>query len=1857
MKTVSSAFKLKNDSLFKEPGGYVEVSFDAANTDLYYFTTHDWVALPTSATASNTYYGILKLDSAYSQTIDPINAHSTIGTMAFRLLDYSNEITSLLNTKKSEAKSIRKNRVRIYAGYKELENSDYMLIQTQLMDRQLVYSTSSNEWLITCSDIQRTQRKKIFDLKKTNITASLSSTGITISCISEVDFIAKAQGTSYTDAPSKTVGYIKIEDEVIRWSSSTSQQLTVDNTASTLSAGTTVGATSLSVTDASGFRSRGIGYIDSGGGNLSEISWTGKSSNTLTGVSGIIYAHLSGATIVDSQGRGVFNTQGVIHEYNADSSSNRQLEILEFVYIEEPALDIAKKVYLGTGWPDHWNLAMDAQWVATSTFDDIGTDIYDSTDPTVGKILTFIGQEGVDAQQWLEEEVFAAAGVFPKVLSDGQIGVKRTTIITPYSSPNVIISNDHIISDSGLTYDHEQVYNELDIYWDWDFKTNDYNFEILLEDPDSQAEFRKGNEIKTLKFKGISARRHTDSHIRNLFQFLYNRYSGPPLLISITTFFIYNTLDVGDIVRLKMDNIRDYAGNITSMDRSFEVQSFNVDFNAGTVTLNLFGSYSVAHSIAYATNYVMNDSFYTSAGTDLTTITTGSWSAGTGSTWTITGTNNITGAALSSSAIYYVNGGLEIAASASLNSTHNTQLRVKGHFQINGALTAIGSGLTGGAAGDNNAGTAGAIGNTKSVGSIEILPGTAQGSDIFAYGWQFESDAVSGQYSDAPQMDLINPDGNSIQGILEDGRGTSGGSGGGFLYQVPQGTGSTTLKSYPNVSANIVNGAAGGAGGGSFTIICRSASRGANGYIDISGSPGSKGSLHTGANYSMYSGDGCGGYPGTFNLFIDGNSITILTHNDISANFYGAQQSGERIYAANDGRHGYITDTVLNNNVPGVNFPGANGTTYGLSCYYSGSTDIEDKAQSVFNLQYLPEALVAETLPSTTAALPASFSFNPVSTNDNVAQNLINLEINLVSQPTDANYSYSNVYWKQSTQDTYYFAGVISSTSDLVKRVAADGTTYDVIAKSVSISGLESDQYIRGQVTVASSAQGANMASGNYIAIAKTGYADDATTGFWVGNSAGSAQLNIGNSTNYMKWTGSALNVKGNITADTITANTAGTIAGWTLTSTSLTSGSGTTAVGLSSSGTYAIYAGNTTPASAPFRVGFDGALTASNATISGSITTSSLTASGGTIGGFTITSTSLTAGSGTTAVGLSSSGTYAIYAGNATPASAPFRVGFDGALTASNATISGTITATTGFIGGWTVSSTTLSSGNISLDAGNTRIQAGPSGATYVRISPSGIVGVDSILGTTFNLPTDGSGPTFSSGIINTTVYNISTSGILRTSSTVGDGSANSQGILINDTGIKAYPSSSTSPNVTISATDGTINIVSGTAAGFTISSTSLAVGTGTTAVGLSSSGTYAIYAGNATPASAPFRVGFDGALTATAGTIGGFSINSTSLTAGSGTTAVGLSTTGTYAIYAGNATAASATFRVGFDGSFTAGDTASNKYLNYDSATNLLTVTGLVTASSGQRIELNPSADNELHFYGDRGDTTVAELCTIGITTVGSDSVILNLGDTNTTKIPFYTRTTKGSSYIGGPAKFAYFSVNAGISGVDALYLSHAGNSGYALQATSDVQSYSTANFIHTGTGTAATYSLTTYTNQTDSIPSLRVRTESTAHGPLYVYPKANTTDPTVGGLGQFVVLSDGTPKFFDNAWRVISREPVVGAFVTNATTGSQSITGLGFKPRRLELHATLSSTSTDAESNAVVDAAGATVCHFRVSSYSGAGARCGYTTTYSIYIYNAAGTAQLVATFTSYDSDGFTINLTTATWQAHVRYVAYP
>lgn len=193
-------------------------------------------------------------------------------------------------------------------------------------------------------------------------------------------------------------------------------------------------------------------------------------------------------------------------------------------------------------------------------------------------------------------------------------------------------------------------------------------------------------------------------------------------------------------------------------------------------------------------------------------------------------------------------------------------------------------------------------------------------------------------------------------------------------------------------------------------------------------------------------------------------------------------------------------------------------------------------------------------------------------------------------------------------------------------------------------------------------------------------------------------------------------NVQGAIYANTGQIGGAARSGGWTIGPNRLYSGSGTSRVELNSdpSTSFAIWAGATSPGTAyskdsqgigtitspaPFVVTRDGFLYAKNARIKGNIEADTLTANkSGTIGGWTISSNQLTANNGR--VGMASSGTYAFWVNSVSGDDTKFSVTHGGKLSCTNADVEGKITADSGTIGGWTINTTSLYSGNVKLSS-----------------------------------------------------------------------------------------------------------------------------------------------------------------------------------------------------------------------------------------------------------------------------------------------------------------------------------------------------------------------------------------------------------------------------------------------------------------------------------------------------------------------------------------------------------------------------
>jgi hypothetical protein len=228
----------------------------------------------------------------------------------------------------------------------------------------------------------------------------------------------------------------------------------------------------------------------------------------------------------------------------------------------------------------------------------------------------------------------------------------------------------------------------------------------------------------------------------------------------------------------------------------------------------------------------------------------------------------------------------------------------------------------------------------------------------------------------------------------------------------------------------------------------------------------------------------------------------------------------------------------------------------------------------------------------------------------------------------------------------------------------------------------------------------------------------DSGTGWWIGDQDGTPKLFIGDSSgDKITWDGTTLAVSGTLTA------TDGAIGGWTLTSDTLYSLASGTPTSSPSDG---IVIDSTNPQILVYEdtakrveLGYlsAGVFGLKGYAGDGTTTIFELSDTQQVLAGWSFTDDELTASSGT--VGISSAVTggddIRFWAGDATPASAPFYVTEAGALVATSATITGELTANTGKIGGstnyWNITSGSLAavgSGDVEIRAGQTDYDTG---------------------------------------------------------------------------------------------------------------------------------------------------------------------------------------------------------------------------------------------------------------------------------------------------------------------------------------------------------------------------------------------------------------------------------------------------------------------------------------------------------------------------------------------------------------------
>lgn len=546
---------------------------------------------------------------------------------------------------------------------------------------------------------------------------------------------------------------------------------------------------------------------------------TGKTATSFTGVT-----------------RGVLGSKALSHTAPADANPSNGPEIIEYIYLELPALKLAYAILtgkiLGTAdtIPSGWHLGVPEQYVDLDSLQNIGTDLFDPSDDTKGFITPFYALSKTDGKRFIEKEILLLAGVFVRVLATGELGFKRMSGVLSDADYIDTLDASNITKAGDLVHDLKGTRNVLDIHWSWleypGEKAKFYRRDALL-DPKS-IERHGLSEVERLQFKGLHNSRHTYTTLKNKFDALRDRFAGPPQRLKLSVLPSKGNLEIGDLVRVNLSHLRDFADDGT-FDRTMEIQQIKINQVTGSVDLDLFGSSDQAGPIADGANYTLPDGWYISEGTNAGTPLS---IDGAG---TLTADGTLTGYA-NSRKIFYYDGDLTIPGGRTLTIEDNVELRVKGHLQIDGSIVANGLNTSG----------AGFIGTTKG-GDGTFQEG--QYSSVSTDRWR--GSFVYGENQNFPPLEIEN-NGGSLSGIPSNLCGSQGGLGGSELN---------------GAGEDLAMGGAGGKGGGGLAVIARGLALGGAGKIDTSGADGSPGA-------NANTGSGGGGAPGGFLFLQDGSSGT-----------------------------------------------------------------------------------------------------------------------------------------------------------------------------------------------------------------------------------------------------------------------------------------------------------------------------------------------------------------------------------------------------------------------------------------------------------------------------------------------------------------------------------------------------------------------------------------------------------------------------------------------------------------------------------------------------------------------------------------------------------------------------------------------------------------------------------------------------------------------------------------------------------------------------------------------------------------------------------------------------------------------
>lgn len=737
--------------------------------------------------------GVLREVSSVSQRLLPTEGRVMVGSLDFTLVDVGGAVTEALRSQlQDEFEGLRHREVRLFTGdTDDYTDGTWRRVATYIIDGHLALADS--KYRFSCSDLNRELRRDILDFKRTKLAAPLAVGDTSVTVVDASAFTAIAHTSSFTESPLQTVGYLYFEKtgEIVRWRNK----------------------------------------VDNGDGTWTFLECEREIANTIA-----VGIELDGG------------------------DAEQWPEVQEFIYLEMPGPDLLHTLLTGQNIantlqvPEHWHLGIATSLIDVDSFSNIGRDLYDPSNADGGFVLRFLYRQRVDGKRFIEEQVLRPLWCFTMVTPEGKLRLRRiTSVLSTSASIRQLFEGADLIGRVEVRQEWSELVNELVV--DWNYNGEKFTRTNVLLNLGSQLTHKKAAS-KALSFEGLTVNRHqTAAVLQKQMDSYAERFGAPPYRFTAKLSRRHNDLEVGDVVWVVLQSVRDYTAEST-FSRACEIQSISVNWMSGDTVAEFFASTTPTYPDKPATVSArpLADSFWPAVGQPISSVLTV-----VGNVVTAGGTLTGNADMRASGAVYYHEGPLTI--NADVNVTQNVQLRVRGNLHINARIDGVGRGIA-------------AVADPNTVGSALVFPSAwtsptlgltrGGGGIIFTNGGNFyvgQGQPVTLRGLETiPRVTLV-VEGGQLLGIPAEARGTPG------QYGAPV---------YDTAGIVRALGGPGGDGGAGLVIICESLTFGVDGEIDLSGEAGATPSAdYVHAGNTLRAGTGGGGAPGGVYVFLADRSAAL----------------------------------------------------------------------------------------------------------------------------------------------------------------------------------------------------------------------------------------------------------------------------------------------------------------------------------------------------------------------------------------------------------------------------------------------------------------------------------------------------------------------------------------------------------------------------------------------------------------------------------------------------------------------------------------------------------------------------------------------------------------------------------------------------------------------------------------------------------------------------------------------------------------------------------------------------------------------------------------------------------------------